>query len=217
MEFAKADGQPPVSTDVVHFTYIDSDGIVRGFGVIANFEGRFIFTGSGTVLEGIRETVTLLSWSPGYVFVGFSCYVPPGLEPTTTITSETTPLPTSTTAFEPQVLSAAGVAGQAPNCDQIGRHDIIVGDPDYRRDLDGDGNGVACESGNGNVPGGSLPYTGASTGLFLSVAGLVGGVGILVSLLVRRSPTYKAWKQERDQRLRDTLNMRAADKRSAHL
>lgn len=112
-------------------------------------------------------------------------------EPPTTITEPPTTVPEPTTTVAPEVTTTVPL----PNCEQLGLTNINRDHPQYRADLDNDGDGVACETSQisrtptsftgsaGNISQETLPRTGSSTvpltiiGSTLLVAGVAACVG----------------------------------------
>lgn len=82
----------------------------------------------------------------------------PTTAPTTTVTSAPTPTtapteaPPATLAPPPPKVEQVSATTPAPNCTELGKSNILSGDPLYRADLDTDHDGVACENNNGNLP-----------------------------------------------------------------
>lgn len=151
-EFIKTSG-PVVAGDSVMFTYLDSDGLPRSMGTVPNFEGRFLFTGTGTAADGLFNTATLVSVdTEGYQFLGFSCYQPVPTTDTTTSTTEAPTTTTSTTAIGVVTNGGFQPASVSP---------AVAVSPSH---LD------------------SLPFTGSRTRLWiwLGLAGFAAGLSILL-------------------------------------
>lgn len=92
--------------------------------------------------------------------------------------------------------SASNVAsdGGYANCAAAkadGRGTIVKTDPKYAARLDGDSDGLACESGDPAVLGASLARTGSSTSQVLWVSVLLSASGVILLVASRRKSTRK--------------------------